>query len=204
MSTTTGRGAISGFFVTATAATLALAAACRTALAQLERSDPGSVLLALCAVAACAGAGWLCALSGLHLAATLPGRLGRLVARLADRVTPPSCARVSPSSSRRAASPWSCPVRACPREPRRPARPVVAARTPQAHPRSPLPTRVARHRAHLGPRRLVAGDGGAAREVGRSPRRRAVGGLDPTARGRCSSPRSRSSVVERPRRTSRA
>lgn len=88
MSTTTGRGAIFGFFVTATAATLALAAACRTALAQLERSDPGSVLLALCAVAGCAAAGWLCALSGLHLAATLPGRLGRLVARLADRVTP--------------------------------------------------------------------------------------------------------------------
>ncbi len=88
MRTTTGRGALFGFFVTATAATVALAVACRTTLAQLERSDPGSVLLALCAVVACAGAGWLCALSGLHLAARLPGRLGRLVARLADRVTP--------------------------------------------------------------------------------------------------------------------
>ena len=88
MTTTTGRGALFGFFVTATAVTVALAAACRTAVAQLERSDPGSVLLALCAVAACAGAGWLCALSGLHLVATLPGRLGRLVTRLADRVTP--------------------------------------------------------------------------------------------------------------------
>lgn len=82
------RGQLASFFLAAAATTAGLAVAARSVLGQVDESDPGTVLAALAAAAGCAVAAWLSAVSGLYLAATVPGRLGRTVGQVADRVTP--------------------------------------------------------------------------------------------------------------------